>query len=115
MLSCARFTSSHEAEKHLSIDVERAFEGFIVRSGTPTGTAEFYGWLENPTHIAKTCIYVIQSVVGDGFMVCFYESPAYSIVSNRVVILVDLPCLRCMGQNASYPCNPYAPISRYTE
>ena len=55
--------------QHLCFDVQRAIEGFIVHGGTPTGTTEFYSQLSNPTHVAKSVIYITQTLVGDAFVV----------------------------------------------
>ena len=50
-------------------DVQRALDGFVNHGGTPTGTYDFYSWISNPTHVAKSAIYITQTLVGDGFVV----------------------------------------------
>ncbi|PSR71644.1 hypothetical protein PHLCEN_2v12497 [Hermanssonia centrifuga] len=54
---------------HMSLDVTRALEAFVGLSGQPGALDVFLATLNNPTHIAKTFLYVTQTMVGDTFVV----------------------------------------------
>lgn len=41
----------------------------IVHGKTPDGPEEFYGTLSDPTQVLKSVLYVIQTLVGDAFVV----------------------------------------------
>ncbi|KAI0753775.1 hypothetical protein C8Q74DRAFT_336231 [Fomes fomentarius] len=53
---------------HLVLDVQRAVVGFVNEGGKPDGTLAFYGRLSNPTHVAKSVIFITMTLVGDGFV-----------------------------------------------
>ena len=62
-------TTSQDSLQHLICDVQRAVEGLIIQSRIPNGPEEFYGTLSKPTQVGKSVLYVIQTLVGDAFVV----------------------------------------------
>ncbi|TBU39011.1 hypothetical protein BD309DRAFT_970594 [Dichomitus squalens] len=77
---------------HLCFDVQRAIEGFIANGGTPSGTADFYNRLSNPTHVAKSAIYITQTLVGDAFV-----TYRLYVVFNRNPWILVLPLSLLVG------------------
>lgn len=58
------------ATLHLIIDVVRAMEAFITQANTSLhGASKYYGDLASPLHLAKSIIYGLQTLLGDGVMV----------------------------------------------
>lgn len=53
--------------QHLILDIIRAIDAFV--DGPPGGALDYYNNLSNPLQAAKTAIYVLLTLVGDGFVV----------------------------------------------
>ncbi|KAK0503646.1 hypothetical protein EDD18DRAFT_1098994 [Armillaria luteobubalina] len=78
------------ATVHLILDIIRAIEAFVeLQSG---GALQYYSDLSNPLQAAKTAIYVILTLVGDGFVIyrCF-------VVWNRRWYIIPGPILLLCG------------------
>ncbi|KAK0487102.1 hypothetical protein IW261DRAFT_590724 [Armillaria novae-zelandiae] len=78
------------ATVHLILDITRAIEAFVeLESG---GALQYYSDLSNPLQAAKTAIYVILTLVGDGFVIyrCF-------VVWNRRWYIIPGPILLLCG------------------
>lgn len=77
------------ATVHLILDVVRAVEAFVDADGT---ALDYYSNLSNPLQAAKTAIYVILTLVGDGFAIyrCY-------VVWNRKWYIVPGPLLLLCG------------------
>ncbi|KAG7444107.1 uncharacterized protein BT62DRAFT_252057 [Guyanagaster necrorhizus] len=82
------------ATVHLILDIVRAVEAFVeLKDGT---ALEYYSNLSNPLQAAKTAIYVILTLVGDGFVIyrCY-------IVWNRRWYIIPGPLLMLCGTGVS--------------
>ncbi|KAI0742276.1 hypothetical protein C8Q80DRAFT_1107918 [Daedaleopsis nitida] len=73
---------------HLVLDVQRAVVGFVNEAGTPDGTLNFYSRLSNPTHVAKSVIFITMTLAGDSFV-----TYRLWIVWNRAWWIVILPVM----------------------
>lgn len=76
--------------QHLALDVQRAVVGFVNEGGKPDGTLAFYGRLSNPTHVAKSVIFITMTLVGDGFVV------RVILACKTWFIQLSIPCLHCL-------------------
>jgi len=58
---------------HLAVDFQRAIDGFIHNADVARGSLLFYGNLSNATETVKSVLYVLQTFLGDSFVVwrCF--------------------------------------------
>lgn len=81
---------------HLSIDVCRAVQAFVADADIPHGSVVFYGKLNEPTVIAKTAVYALETVLADSFFVwrCY-------IVWNKHWPIIVLPTIMVVGTTAS--------------
>ncbi|KAK0430728.1 hypothetical protein EV421DRAFT_243306 [Armillaria borealis] len=77
------------ATVHLILDIVRAVEAFVDTDGT---ALDYYSNLSNPLQAAKTAIYVILTLVGDGFAIyrCY-------VVWNRKWYIIPGPLLLLCG------------------
>jgi len=80
------------AVTHLSIDVYRAVKAFVDYADIPNGSIAFYGKLSDPTEIAKTAVYSLQTILADSFFVwrCY-------IVWNKRWSIIVLPVIIVLG------------------
>ncbi|KAK0222212.1 hypothetical protein IW262DRAFT_1460514 [Armillaria fumosa] len=82
------------ATVHLILDVVRAVEAFVDADGT---ALDYYSNLSNPLQAAKTAIYVILTLVGDGFAIyrCY-------VVWNRRWYIIPGPLLLLCGTGGGF-------------
>lgn len=100
--------------QHLILDIVRAVEAFVDADGT---ALDYYSNLSNPLQAAKTAIYVILTLVGDGFAVsrCILHLLASHahikipqiyrcyVVWNRKWYIIPGPLLLLCGTGGEYP------------
>ncbi|KAM5539654.1 hypothetical protein V8D89_006763 [Ganoderma adspersum] len=77
---------------HLICDIQRAVKGLIVHGQTPDGPEKFYGTLSDPTQVLKSVLYVIQTLVGDAFVIYRLH-----VIWSRSIFIMILPVLLLMG------------------
>ncbi len=85
----------------MAIDVKRALQAFVGLAGQTGGLEQYYTKVDSHLHIAKSVMYVSQTVVGDSFVVRYlsvyicFNSPqftcCYSDVSSLDRLEVELP------------------------
>ena len=51
------------------MSIVRGFEGFLGPQESATATTQYYSDTDDPKFIAKSVLYVTQTVLGDSFMV----------------------------------------------
>jgi len=78
------------ASTHLIIDFVRIMQAFVLGISTTTAN-DYYKKVSNPLHVAKTAIYVTQTLLGDGVIIwrCFmvYNRNWYIAVINGIILL----------------------------
>nr|VWO96604.1 N/A [Ganoderma boninense] len=77
---------------HVVCDVHRAVKGLIVGSRTLDGAEQFYGTLSETTQVLKSILYVVQTLVGDAFVIYRLH-----VIWNRSVSIIVLPAVLLAG------------------
>ena len=60
-----------QSPQHLSVDVARGFQAFVVEDSPHSSAFRYFVNAEKPTFMAKMVIYVTQNLLGDTVMVRF--------------------------------------------
>ncbi len=93
--------------QHLILDIVRAVQAFVDADGT---ALDYYSNLSNPLQAAKTAIYVILTLVGDGFAVSrcvLHLLASLTLISKFPRFIVVTSCGIASGisfQDLSYCC-----------
>jgi hypothetical protein len=62
-------TMTYISFQHLSIDVYRAIYAFVDSADIPHGAIVFNRKLNDPTQVAKSAVYSVQTLLADSFFV----------------------------------------------
>ncbi len=58
--------------KHWVLDIYQCYTGFVVHGGAANGTARYFANTHRPVFIAKSVLYVTQTLLGDAFTVSMF-------------------------------------------
>ncbi|OBZ74465.1 hypothetical protein A0H81_05110 [Grifola frondosa] len=81
---------------HLGLNIHRAIQGFVDQGGSPDGTTNFYLKVDDLTQIAKSVIFITQTLVGDSFL-----TYRLFIVWDRDWRVIVIPILLLIGTGIS--------------
>ena len=85
--------------QHLAVDLQRIIEGFITERDGPGGPIGYFGKLFEWSHVFKTAIFALQTVLADSFAVSLRPRSPFSSSSLPPDVSVLRRLEPCLGHH----------------
>lgn len=92
---------------HLAIDLTRILQGFVDQRDLPGGPVGYFSQLWLWSHVSKTCVFALQTVLADSFAVCALSPPLSVSFENMTLtiiraVLIDVSLLGGMAPSVCH-------------